>query len=95
MEKLILVFTEGDGYTYSYDKVNAFEYASKDQFVFDILEKYKDFDWSTKYSFPKEVEILPGVFLGKYEVERIEHDVYTLEEWFEQNKISEKQIYIK
>ncbi len=86
MEKLILRYTEGDGFTYSCERFKAFEYVSKEEFVFDVLEKYKDFDWSTKYSFPKEVEILPGVYLGKYEVERIEHDVYTLEDWFQEYK---------
>lgn len=86
MVKLILTYTECDGYNYSCERFKPFEYASKEEFVFDVLEKYKDFDWSTKYSFPKEVEVIPGVFLGKYEVERIEYSVNTLEEWFETNK---------
>jgi hypothetical protein len=86
MERLILTYTKGDGYTYSCDTVKAFEYASKDEFVFDVLEKYKDFDWSTEHSFPKEVEVLPDLFLCQYEVERIEQDVYTLEDWFQKYK---------
>ena len=94
MQKLILTYSVGDGYTYSCDKVLAFEYVDKDTFVFDILEKFKDYEWKTygkdtySSSYHEEVEVFPDVTMTKHDIEHIEHNVFTLDEWFEQNKVT-------
>lgn len=71
-----------------------FEYESKDKFVFDVLEKFKKHKWefygNGRSDFDTDrVVIFSGYFdvsLTKYELENIENNVLTLEEWFEQNK---------
>ena len=91
MEKLIFRNEVGDGYTYSGNDYIPFEYESKDKFVFDVLEKYINKEW-TYYSVNNDfntdtVEIIEGVSITKGELERIEHYIYTLEEWFLKNKV--------
>ena len=89
--KLILESQCTDGYTYSCTDYIPFEYESKEKFVFDILEKYKDKEWITYgdnyYSYPESVELIPGVYMTKFDIEQIEHYVYTIEEWFDKCKI--------
>lgn len=71
-----------------------FEYESKDKFVFDVLEKYKKHKWEYYGNGRSEhdtstVLIFCGyhdVRLTKYELEHIEDNVFTLEEWFKDNK---------
>ena len=66
-----------------------FEYESKEKFVFDVLEKFKDKEWITysigPHSKDEEVELF-GITMTKWDIESIEHRVYTLEEWFERKK---------
>jgi hypothetical protein len=90
MKKLILTYHWGDepcsgtGYV-------SFQYESKDKFVFDVLEKYKNFQWEF-YTVNKspwdtnKVELFEDVWLTKGEIESIEKSVYHLEEWFEIRK---------
>jgi len=61
-----------------------FLYKSKEDFVFDILERFKDIHWISKWH-EEEIKEL-GIFIGQYDLENIEHSVYTLEEWFEKEK---------
>lgn len=85
MEKLIYTHFWGDegcsGTSYI-----AFEYESKDKFVFDVLEKYKNHVWEYEYT---KVLIFAenDVWLDQYEIEGIEHNVLTLDEWFKREKI--------
>lgn len=68
-----------------------FEYESKEQFVFDVLEKFKDHKWqrygdgSSDYE-TSTVNIFDNVDLTKGDLESIEHNVSTLEEWFKRNE---------
>jgi hypothetical protein len=91
--KLIYEYSYGDGYTYSGIDAIPFEYESKEKFVFDALEKYKDHPWKhyregTFEHSTSKVEIFPEVEISKFELESIEHSVYTLEEWFEKGKLT-------
>ena len=63
-----------------------FNYESKEKFVFDILEKYKDYDW-IEFGDGHEVEVLGDITMTKTELEDIESNMYTLDEWFEREKI--------
>lgn len=66
-----------------------FEYESKDQFVFDLLEKYKDHNWNGKHS---NVLVFndDSIYLDKHGIETIEHNIQTLHEWFNDHKRSSK-----
>ena len=90
MEKLILTHYWGGepcgGTTYV-----PFEYESKDKFVFDILEKYKNHKWDYYGNARSDYEtsmviIFDGVYYSKGELDTIENDVLTLDEWFNRNK---------
>lgn len=81
--KLVLRIYQTDGYTYGYDIFYPFEYESKDKFLFDLFEKHKD--WDREYS----VELFKdGPYISKEDFEQIESNIFTLEEWFEYDKIS-------
>lgn len=75
------------------EHVIPFEYESKEKFVFDVLEKFKGKKWKEYGAgFYEEVELfLPeskcDILVNEYDVEIIEHNVYTLEEWFEKHQI--------
>lgn len=69
-----------------------FEYESKEKFVFDVLEKFKNKEWKTfgsgHFSHHEEAPLFSNsddITLNKFEVEHIEHDVFTLEEWSKRN----------
>jgi hypothetical protein len=69
-----------DECTYGYDLIIPFEYESKDKFVFDVLEVAKKMkesgeEWPT-------VTILGVEHIQYTELEEIEQNVFTLEEWF-------------
>jgi len=81
MEKLVFSYQETDGYTYSYDKFVTFEYSSKDDFLFDVFEKWKEV-CRDDYS---KVKILNFIFKAE-DLEYLEQNVITLEEWFNNNK---------
>jgi len=91
MEKLVLVYHWGGEPCGGTDYI-PFEYESKDKFVFDILEKYKDHKWiyynGSRSEFDSDaVKIISEVFYTKGDFEYLENNVLTLEEWFNQNKI--------
>jgi len=69
-----------------------FTYASKEEFLFDIFEKCKNFKWGVIIdrwgSCSNKIELFKDVWLDYWEYERLEHNVYTLEEWFNRNKIN-------
>lgn len=87
MEKLVLVHFWGDEGC-SGTAFVPFEYESKDAFVFDVLEKYKDREFASygPMSTGEEVEIIPNVYMCKSQIEDIERSIFTLEEWFEREK---------
>lgn len=66
-----------------------FSYESKDQFIFDMLEKYKDEVWTYYGTNKREysdydtssVEVL-GHHISKGELNELEHNIVTLQEWF-------------
>jgi len=80
--KLVWEFVESDECTYSQTITIPFEYESKDKFVFDVLEASDKFDWENKRHFP----LLSESYNTKKEIEQIENNVFTLEEWFEKGK---------
>jgi len=91
MEKLVLIYHWGDEGCCGTSHI-AFEYESKDKFVFDVLEKYKDKEWEIynkgkSWQSHEKVEVIPNVYLEKSEIDSIEHSVFTLDAWFEYQKI--------
>jgi hypothetical protein len=60
-----------------------FEYKGKDEFVYDVLNRF-----NKKYFKEHECADLFGQFLYEHHINDVEHNVFTLEEWF----IKEKQI---
>jgi hypothetical protein len=95
MEKLILTYSWGSEPCGGTDYL-PFEYESKDKFVFDILEKYKNHPWEFygdgRSDFEtSSVELFDNVYLTKYDIENIEHSVSTLDEWFGRQKSKLKE----
>jgi hypothetical protein len=87
MEKLVLKHFWGDeGCSGEY--TIPFEYKSKDDFVYDVLEKSKNHDWDIDMQ-------LFGTYFSKEEIETIEDYVYTLEEWFKKNKFENESVFRK
>ena len=88
--KLVLTYSWGD-ISCSGTSYIPFEYESKEKFVFDVLEKYKDYAWKVYEIFNEkyyeEVEIFPNVYLNKFDIDSIEHHVCLLDDWFNENKI--------
>lgn len=69
-----------------------FDYESKEKFVFDVLEKFKNKKWemhgSGHYTHHEEASLFSNddcITLNKFEVENVEHDVFTLDEWAKRN----------
>ena len=90
MEKLILTYSWGSEPCSGIEHI-PFEYESKDKFVFDILEKYKNHPWeyygNGKSDFETStVYLFDCAYLTKYDIENIEKNVSTLDEWFKRNK---------
>lgn len=84
--KLILVHFWG-GEPCGGTSIIPFEYESKEKFVFDVLEKYKNKEWMVgTHGIFEEVEIFPNAYLNKWDIEEIEHNVYELNEWFDKQK---------
>ena len=80
MEKLIYSYSWG-GEPCSGTAIIPFEYKGKDEFVYDVLKRF-----DKKY-FKKEnyVDIF-GQYLNEGDINDIEHNVFTLEEWFNRTK---------
>lgn len=70
--------------------------SAKDKFVYDVLEKYRDKQWTyyqgyNKKSEPSDydtdkVELFENVYLTKGDLESLEHNIQTLEQWFSSQK---------
>lgn len=75
--KLVIKITETDNYTYSNTIPTPFEYESKEKFISDALEDPLGIigKWFDVYFFDED------------DVLEILKRVYTLEEWFEEEKI--------
>ena len=82
MVKLIYKYSWG-GEPCSGTSIIPFEYKGKDEFVYDVLKRF-DKKFFKKHNY---VEIL-GQYLNEGDINDIEHNIFTLEEWF----IKEKQI---
>lgn len=80
MVKLIYRYNWG-GEPCSGTSIIPFEYKGKDEFVYDILKRFNK-------KFFKEhghAEIF-GEWLTEPDINDIEHNIFTLEEWFSKNK---------
>jgi hypothetical protein len=75
MENLVLVYTQGDFYSY-FTHTKPFKYSNKEQFLLDIIENPLIL---------KEFNIFDDSNLTSEILDEIE--VFTLEEWFSQNEI--------
>lgn len=85
--KLILIYQETDGYTYSCDIPIPFEYESKEKFVFDLLEKFNQEFWDTQeWRDEYKTCVIFGCTFSKFDFDIIEHNILTIDEWFEQYK---------
>jgi hypothetical protein len=58
-----------------------FEYKGKDEFIYDVLKRF-DKKFFKKHNY---AEIL-GQYLNEGDINDIEHNVFTLEEWFNKRK---------
>lgn len=76
--KHIFVWQQTDGYTYSCDLTVPFECDNLEGFILDCIERVQKSDFGC--------EIL-GCFIDKDDLSNLEYSFYTLDEWFEKNKI--------
>lgn len=83
MEKLILVYYTTDGYTYGFNYNIPFEYSSKDDFVYYILELCKE----AKLNDNPYIKVFDIDDFLIEDAETIESSVYKYEEWFDKNKM--------
>lgn len=87
--KLIYEHYFTDGYTYGNTVVFPFEYSSKDDFVLEILNRIdnaKDLNRTPQHS---PIVYFLGLEISlndDFRAEDVEKNVYTLEEWFDQDK---------
>jgi hypothetical protein len=81
--KLVIVFNDTDGYTWSDTKTIPIEYESEEQLIVDLEE------WAKKtpanYHTWKDTAISPSVIFGTKEYGKI--SIMTLKKWFEENKV--------
>lgn len=94
--KLVFEYESTDGYTYSCTNTVPFEYSSVLEFQYMVLEKIKEHKQKCIKEYGKkdgsewyrngEINILGhDRNVGQLE-DSIEHNVFTLEEWFDKNK---------
>jgi len=84
---LVYEYHWGDEPYFGTDHI-VFDYDSKEKFVFDVLEKFKNYEWkvmgSDYYKKHEKVNLFSNstdIDVDKFDIERIECDVYTLQEW--------------
>jgi len=58
-----------------------FEYKGKDEFVYDVLKRF-----NKKYFKEHNYAEILGQYLNEGDINDIEHNVFTLEEWFSKRK---------
>lgn len=63
----------------------SFEYSSKEEFVFDMLEKFDKVEVFDYYN--QEIKLFEDVTISKCDLHNLEGNVKTLDEWFELNKL--------
>ena len=80
MVKLIYRYEWG-GEPCSGTEIIPFEYKGKDEFVYDVLKRF-DKKYFKKHNY---AEIL-GLYLNEGDINDIERNVFTLEEWFNNTK---------
>lgn len=105
MKKLVLTY-DWNGFRFGEDCRDIshvpFEYVSKEQFIIDVKEKYKDKVWGQfecyRGVFEDEVPLVGTqeyIWLTKEQIENIGEMVYTLDEWFEQHKETEMGLNLR
>jgi hypothetical protein len=82
MVKLIYRYSWG-GEPCSGTEIIPFEYKGKDEFIYDVLKRF-----DKKHFKKNNYADLFGQYLNENDIKDIEHNVFTLEEWF----IKEKQL---
>ncbi len=82
--KLVFEHYKSEEWVYSCTNTIPFEYESKEKFIFDVLEKSKNVEGQYEHI------ILFNDHIDVDTIEQIEHNVYTLEEWFEKLKVEAK-----
>jgi hypothetical protein len=81
MVKLIYRYSWG-GEPCSGTEIIPFEYKGKDEFIYDVLKRFD------KKHFKKNNYVdLFGQYLNENDIKDIEHNVFTLEEWFIKEKM--------
>lgn len=83
--KLIFKYTECSE-PYCFEYVVPFEYESKEKFIFDVLENPIMLDKMGIISV-SEYEIEEKTIFDKEYVKNLDEYVFTLEDWFENNKV--------
>lgn len=76
MNLIIEIYWGGE--PFSGTDIIPFEYSSKEEFVYDVLEKRRNSE--------EGYVVLFDHYLYDIDLESIEHNVYTLEEWFSYRK---------
>lgn len=77
---LILITTEGDDCTYSYELHIAFEYKSKEDFIFDILEKLQSVEHISPFVDNKDI------IFDNDNIHTLEYMIFSVDEWLIKNK---------
>jgi hypothetical protein len=93
MEKLIYTYCWGEEGSSGTSYI-PFEYESKEKFLFDVFEKFKDFDFNLNkdkgsFAYPNTAKLFPSndIFIDKCDFDSLEYNICTLDEWFERMKI--------
>jgi hypothetical protein len=81
MVKLIYKYSWG-GEPCSGTMIIPFEYKGKDEFIYDVLKRFDD-----KYFKEHNYVDLFGQYLNESDINDIERNILTLEEWFNQEKV--------
>jgi hypothetical protein len=81
MVKLIYKYSWG-GEPCSGIMIIPFEYKGKDEFIYDVLKRFDD-----KYFKEHNYVDLFGQYLNESDINDIERNILTLEEWFNQEKV--------
>lgn len=87
MEKLVVTYTEGDGYTWSAEATVPLEYESPEQFLCDFADKLAEISNSLELGFTFKLagavfDATNFIIDGKIYLPTVE----TLNEWFEHNR---------
>jgi len=80
MVKLIYRYDWGDE-SCSGRTIIPFEYKGKDEFIYDVLKRF-----NKKYFKEHDYAEILGQRLDEYDINNIEHNVLTLEDWFIKEK---------